>query len=444
MHAFSPFHPLPSLFPAMSEFLFPPNFLWGAATAAHQIEGNNIHSDWWAWEQAGKVKERSGLACDHYRRFADDFDLAASLGHNAHRFSIEWSRIEPAEGQWDDAALAHYADVMRALRQRRLEPIVTLHHFTSPQWLTAQGGWTHPRVVDWFARYVRRVVASLGDQVRYWITINEPMVYVRMHYVQGIGPPGACDLGAALRVTEHLIRAHAAGYRILHDARRANQEAPQVSIAHNLPTFWPCRRWWPMDRWGAFLTERIFNWAFLEALTEGRWSVPKLATWRIPEARETLDFFGVNFYGRQFLRWEPSPGLWLATTCDLRHHPREVTERTSFDWDVHPESFRLILSRLGRLGRPILITENGTYMTDDARRWSYLHRHLQAMARAMQARARVIGYCYWSLLDNFEWADGFTPRFGIVEVDYATQQRAIRESGRRYAEVCRTNRIEFK
>src|SRR3989338_4988796 len=127
-----------------SEFAFPSGFLWGAATSAHQVEGDNVHSDWWAWEQAGKVKERSGPACDHYRRFADDFDLAVSLGHNTHRFSIEWSRIEPAEGRWDDAALSHYVDVVRALRQRHLEPIVTLHHYTSPQWLPRPGGWAEP------------------------------------------------------------------------------------------------------------------------------------------------------------------------------------------------------------------------------------------------------------------------------------------------------------
>ncbi len=387
------------------------------------------------------MKEPSGLACDQYRRFADDFDLAASLGHNAHRLSIEWSRIEPSEGQWDEAALAHYVEVMRALRQRRLEPVVTLHHFTTPQWLVAQGGWATPLIVDRFARYAQKVVGALGDAVRYWITVNEPMVYVRMHYIQGVGPPGARDLGQALRVVEHLIRAHAAAYRVLHDAPRPGQPPPQVSIAHHYPAFWPCRRWWPMDRWAAALTDRAFNRALVEALTEGRWSVPGVATWRIPEARATLDYFGINFYGRQFLRWAPSPGSWPAATCDLGHHPREAPERTSMGWDVHPESFFRVLSQFGRMGRPILVTENGAYMEDDARRWRFIERHLQAMARAMQGGAPVIGYLYWSLVDNFEWADGFGPRYGLAAVDYATQGRTVRESGRRYAEICRSNRI---
>jgi len=193
----------------MTSFQFPDGFLWGAATSAHQVEGNNIHNDWWSWEQAGRVKEPSGIACDHYRRFAEDFDLAVSLGHNAHRLSIEWSRIEPAKGQFNDEALAHYQEVVRALRQRNLEPIVTLHHYTSPQWLSDAGGWTNTNVVDWFGRYTERIVKVLGTLVRYWVTINEPMVFVNMHYLEGVGPPGGHELKPALRVIEHLIRAHA-------------------------------------------------------------------------------------------------------------------------------------------------------------------------------------------------------------------------------------------
>lgn len=427
----------------MPDFTFPDGFLWGAATSAHQVEGNNVHSDWWAWEAAGRVKECSGLACDHYRRFAQDFDLAVSLSHNAHRCSVEWARIEPEEGRWDDEALAHYVEVVHALRARRLEPIVTLHHFTSPQWLTARGGWTNPVVVERFARYVRKVLEALGDSVRYWITINEPMVFVRMHYLQGLGPPGSRELSQAIRALEHVIRAHAAAYHALHDARRTHQPSLMVSVAHHYPAFSPCRRWWPLDRWITWLTDRAFNAALLDVLIDGRWSVPGVVTWRIPEARNSADFLGVNFYGRQFLRWAPSPGQWPGASCDLSHHPREVTERTALGWDVHPESLFDALGRLKQWNRPILITENGTYMTDDLRRWDYLQRHIQAMARAMQAHAPVLGYCCWSLLDNFEWADGYGPRFGIVEVDYATQRRSVRDSGRRYAEICRANRVDL-
>jgi beta-glucosidase len=419
---------------------FPDGFLWGAATSAHQVEGNNVHSDWWVWEQMGRVKDRSGLACDHYRRFAQDFDLAASLGHNAHRFSVEWARIEPAEGQWDDEALAHYVAVVRALRARRLEPIVTLHHFTNPEWFLAKGGWIRPGSVDLFARYVRRVAAALGDAVRYWVTINEPMVYVRLHYLLGLGPPGERDLRQAMRVVEHMVRGHAAAYRILHGERRTGWPVPLVSIAHHAAVFWPCKRWSPLDRWITRKSDQVFN-AVLEAMTEGRWVVPGVADWRFPEARNTLDYFGINYYGRQFIRWAPAAGPWPGATCDLGHHPREVPERTGMGWDIHPDSLFELLRRLGRLGQPILVTENGTSMADDERRWSFLQRHIAAVGRAVQAGANVLGYCCWSLLDNFEWADGYGPRFGIVEVNYQTQERILRGSARKYAEVCRSNRV---
>jgi len=425
----------------MSSLEFPPGFLWGAATSAHQVEGNNVHSDWWAWEQAGRVKERSGLACDQYRRFADDFDVAASLGHNAHRLSVEWSRLEPKEGEWNDEALAHYVEVVQALRQRRLEPIVTLHHFTSPQWLTQDGGWVQARVVERFARYAERVAKALGPLVRYWITINEPMVFLKMHYVTGEGPPGRVGDREVLRVIEHLIRAHALGFRILHDAAPREGPPPQVSIAKNLPVFVPCRRWYVPDGLAARWTDTLFNQAFLDAVTQGRWSVPGLGTWKLPEARATLDFLGVNFYGRQFIRWSLSSRRLPGGGCDLSHHRRDAPEQTLMGWDACPEAFWQTLRRASRLGLPILVTESGAWMADDAARWRYIARYLAAMRRAMDDGARVFGYLYWSLLDNFEWARGFGPRFGLVEVDYGTQQRRVRDSGRRYADVCRTSRL---
>ena len=424
-------------------FSFPQGFLWGAATAAHQVEGNNVHSDWWAWEQAGRVRFPSGLACGHYQRFAQDFDLAAQLGHNAHRFSIEWSRLEPEEGRWDDEALAHYVDVVRALRQRRLEPIVTLHHFTTPQWLTREGGWVNPIVVERFARFTERVAKALRGEVRYWITINEPMVFVKAHYVVGEGPPGRVGARSALRVIEHLIRAHALSFRILHQSAPTDQP-PMVSIAKNYPAFLPCRRWWPPDRLASAFVERIFNTAFLDALTEGRWRVPGLGTWRLPEARATLDFLGVNFYGRQFCRWIWKRNQLPEGGCDLAHHVRDAQNLTRMGWEIFPPGFSQALLRGSRLGVPILVTENGAWTSTDAQRWEYIRSYVAAMARAMEQGARVLGYLYWSLLDNFEWAKGFEPRFGLIEMDYATQERRIRESARQYAEICRTNTIQLE
>ena len=424
----------------MSDFCFPDGFLWGAATSSHQIEGHNTNNDWWAWEQAGKVKEPSGPACDHYRRFREDCDLAKSLHQNAHRFSIEWSRVEPREGAFDEAALAHYREVVQALRERGVEPIVTLHHYTNPLWLAAKGGWLNPKIVEWFARYTQRVVEALGAEARYWLTINEPMVYAVMHYLDGVGPPGERNVTSFFRVVEHLIRAHAAGYHAIHRVAASGGWPVRVSLAKHTQPFPPCRPWFPLDRLIASVTQRVYNQRFLDALVEGRYRVPGRPTLRIPEAAQTLDFIGVNYYGRVFLRFVPKAHQWWGVRCSTRHH-REVTERNALDWDVSPPGIRQILQWAAAYRRPVIVTENGICTTDDRQRERFILNHLRQVGRALQEGVPVIGYLYWSLLDNFEWAQGYGPRFGLVDVDYRTQERRVRDSARRFAEVCRTNRL---
>lgn len=423
----------------MSIFTFPSGFLWGTATSSHQVEGHNTNNDWWAWEQAGRVKESSGAACDHYRRFGEDFDLAKQLGHNAHRFSIEWSRVEPREGTFSDEALAHYQQVVQALRQRQIEPIVTLHHFTTPLWLAKQDGWANPLVVDRFARYAARMAEALD--VRYWAPINEPMVYVWMHYLAGTGPPGATSLPLASRVIEHLVRAHAAAYRAIHDAAARAGRPAQVGVATHLQPFLPCRRWWLPDRWIAGVTHHAYNLSFLDAVTEGRLRRFGKRPVVIADGRDCLDFLGMHYYGRAFMRWV-SVGAkeWGGVRCDTRHH-RAVTERNALGWDVYPPGIAEII-RWGRIyQRPIFITENGICTLDDTQRERFILRHVAEVAGAIQDGVPVMGYLYWSLLDNFEWAEGYGPRFGLIEMDYATQQRRIRPSAQRFAEICRSNQL---
>ena len=424
----------------MTDFQFPSGFFWGAATSSHQVEGDNRLNDWWAWERAGRVKEASGPACDHYRRFRQDFDLARQLGHNAHRFSIEWSRIEPEEGVVNDEALRHYRDVVDALRERGIEPIVTLHHYTNPTWLAKHGGWAKPKVVDAFARYTRWVVKALGDRVRYWLTINEPMVYAVMHYLDGVGPPGMRHAGFGFRVMEHLVRAHAQSYHIIHDSAPAGRQ-PMVSIAMHLQPFTPCRPGWVGDRWISHLTEQTYNFRFPEALMTGLWKLPAQRAVRIPEAANTLDYLGVNYYSRIFMRLGYSGWTqWWGQRCDTSHHP-EVVERNMMGWDVYPPGIAQIIEWMRPYQRPIMVTENGICAAEDPQRERFIVRHLQQVARSMQQGAPIIGYFYWSLLDNFEWAHGYGPRFGLIEVDYATQARRIRPSAERLAQICRSNRI---
>ncbi len=424
----------------MSEVVFPQGFLWGTATSAHQVEGHNTNNDWWAWEQAGRVKTPSGAACDQYHRFRDDFDLAKSLHHNAHRFSIEWSRIELREGEFDPQAIAHYRDVLAALRERGLEPVVTLHHYTNPIWLADQGGWTNPKVVDYFTRFVHHVVEELGSQVRIWLTINEPLVYMWMHYLDGTGPPGAHDLGQAMQALEHLVRAHVAAYHEIHRVATQHGWPAQVTIAMHAQPFTPCRWWHPVDQFIARVSTRVYNHQFLEAVMDGRLRLPGRPPVRLPDAHDTLDIIGMNFYGRVFMRFVPTSGGWPGIRCSTRHH-REVTERNFLEWDVHPPTLLTVLRWAKPYGKPILITENGICTTDDRQRERFILRHLAVVGQALQEGLPVMGYLYWSLLDNFEWADGYGPRFGLIEVDYATQARRVRDSATRYAEICRTNRL---
>ncbi len=417
-------------------FRFPPDFLWGAATSSHQVEGGCTQNDWWAWETAGRVPEPSGSACDHYRRFREDFDLAKQLNHNAHRFSLEWSRIEPEEGRFSPEGLAHYGEVIDALRERGIEPVVTIHHYTLPLWLAAKGGWETPGVEHIFARYAARVLDEYGDRVRWWITLNEPVVHAFKSHVIGEWPPGKQDYGSALRVTRHMLRAHVLAYHEIH-GRRADA---MVSVAKHALALTSCNPHRMLDRLSVRLRSYIFNDLFLDALHSGALRVPGLFWERLPQAR-TLDFIGLNYYTRDFVRNTGIgfPGL-IGHVCTLEHH-RSVGKRNALGWEVYPEGLAHFLRSYSRFRLPILITENGVPAVHDDDRWTFVYLHLWQVARAISEGIPVVGYLYWSLLDNYEWADGYNARFGLVGVDYETQQRTVRESARRMARVIEANEL---
>ena len=414
--------------------IFPAGFLWGAATSAHQVEGDNRHNDWWAWEQAGKAREQSGTACDHYARFAEDFDLAKALHHNAHRFSIEWSRIEPEPEQWETSALEHYRQVVDALRARDLEPIVTLFHFTSPQWFSERGGWCHPQAGAWFARYVERVLEAIGPSVRYWITFNEPMIYLYQGYVAGVWPPGERSWRTTWRALAGMLRAHRSAYWLIHQRLDDGARPPIVGFAKNMVVFAPCDPRSLRDRLARWARHRIFNDFVLAAFRRGR-----IGWW--PGRRRCLDIIGLNYYTRDFVHFAGWVGGRLfGQVCSVMHH-RDVGERNMLGWEIYPEGIHRCLRNLARYRLPILVTENGICTADDAQRWRFIRGHLAQVARAMREGASVVGYLHWSLMDNFEWHEGFGPRFGLVEVDYATQARRVRPSAERFAQVCRTGRL---
>jgi beta-glucosidase len=402
---------------------FPKDFLWGAATSAHQVEGNNSNNDWWEWEARHPDRDSSGRACNHYELYPADFDLAREFGHRAHRLSVEWSRIEPQEGHFVESALSHYVGVVAALADRGLEPVVTLHHFTNPLWFARLGGWENRKASVYFLRFIEKVVPALASRVRYWVTVNEPDVYTYYSYVVGDWPPQKKSLRAARAVSKELIRAHIQAYRRIHALYETlRMPAPRVTLAKNMPAFVACTSSW-RDRAAVFVREKLFNRDFLEALIRLR----------------SLDFIGVNYYSRTLVHvrgW--GIGNMLMDTCVDNHRP---LPKNSLGWDIYPEGLSGHLDKLKQYNLPFFILENGICTADDNQRWDYIARHLHALHRAMQGGAVVMGYLYWSLLDNFEWDKGFGPRFGLVDVDYATHRRLPRPSAYKFAEVCKTGKL---
>ena len=424
-----------------NHYVFPRNFLWGSATSSHQVEGNNIHNDWWEWEQSGRVLEQSGKACDHWNRFHEDFKLAKSLHHNAHRFSVEWSRIEPREGEFSEEALSHYREVIRSLRSNGLEPIVTLHHFTIPLWLAKQGGWVSDRTPELFARFVRKVAESIGEGIRYWITINEPEVYIFKSYLMGEWPPGERSYEKVYRVAAHLLKAHVLAYDVIQSvAETFHRSKTQVGIAKHVAVFTPCYHNSWGDRLSAWLRNLMFNHLFIKALVKGRILYPGFFNIRLPGA-QTLDFIGLNYYTRDFVHNKGFriPGIF-GDVCTSKHHS-DSGKKNFLSWEIYPKGLFHLVKDFSKYRLPILISENGICTDYDKERWEFIQGHLRELARAIEWGAPVIGYLYWSLLDNFEWAEGFSPRFGLVEVDYATQARKVRPSAKAFAQVCQSGTL---
>ena len=398
---------------------FPRDFLWGAATSAHQVEGNNLNSDWFHWEKK-KAKEKSGQACRHYQLYKQDFDLAKKLHHNAHRFSIEWSRIEPKEGRFSDKELKHYLRVILALKERSIEPIVTLHHFTNPLWFAKSAGWTNASSVERFLRYCEFVVMHLAKHVRYWVTINEPTIYLSHSYLFGAWPPQQKSYLKAKAVEDNLSLAHIKAYRLIHDIYdEARLREPSIGIAQNMTAYVPCT---PdmKDRFAAYLRDKWYNQEFLDRLARYK----------------AMDFIGLNYYSRQLVEIRKMGiGNLAMDVCTQNHHP---LKKNSLGWDIYPQGLCEILLGLKKYALPIIITENGICTSDDKQRWEYIKSHLKALHAAIKKGVKVKGYLYWSLMDNFEWDKGFAPRFGLLGIDYKTFKRTVRESARKYARVCKT------
>ena len=415
-------------------FHFPNGFLWGTATASHQVEGGNTNNNWYRWEQEGHTAQKSGLASDWWGgRWKEDFDHAAEAGQNAHRLSVEWSRIQPAPDRWDEDALERYRVMLRGLHARGITPMVTLHHFTDPLWLSEMSAWETEAVVPLFEKFAGKVVEALKEYCSLWCTINEPNVYAIEGYLRGNFPPGKSDMGLMLKVEANLCRAHAAAYHLIHKL----QPEARVGYALHFRPQEAYHSWFPLDKLMRNIKFQAINLAFPSALTTGVMRSP-IGSVHIPQARGTQDYFGLNYYsvdtvafdlrvpGELFSRSFFPPGSDLADAGMNSNTPDGFFWALKWAVKNHPSL-------------PILVTENGIEDATDRIRPRYLAEHVHAMWRAVNFTFPVKGYFHWSLVDNFEWERGWTQRFGLWALDVETQQRTKRSSADLYAAICKEN-----
>jgi beta-glucosidase len=424
---------------------FPPGFVWGAATAAYQIEGAPLADGKGPsiWDVFCRVPgaiangDTGDVACDHFRRFRDDVALMAELGLGAYRFSISWPRVLPAgTGATNEPGLEFYDRLVDELLAHEIRPLATLYHWDLPQALQDRGGWPSLDMPGWFGEYAAVVAARLGDRVRDWVTINEPGVVAWVGHLEGRHAPGARDFGTAVAAAHGLLLAHREGAAAI---RAANADTC-VGIALDLRPVHPASET-PDDHEAARLLDAHQNRWFLDPLfgrgypAELVERLGDLAPSPLDGYHGRLDFLGANYYTRHRARPAAGPvGAGMVAPAGV--------PTTDMGWEIYPDGLRELLVRLhddyGPL--PLLVTENGAAFGDDQWRLDYLAGHLAAAAAAIEAGVPLEGYFVWSLLDNFEWAAGYAKRFGIVEVDYATQRRTVRPSGRWYAELAGSSR----
>jgi beta-glucosidase len=410
-------------------YVFPKNFYWGAAVAAHQVEGNN-HNDFSEFEKKVAQKRAdhaenkfkffntfgfkvdfqrfkseatdpnnyiSGEACNFWNKWQEDFKILKELNLNSFRFSIEWSRIEPEENKFNEKALAHYQEMIDWLNKNNIEPFVTLWHFTNPIWFAEKGGWAKKENIKYFEKYVEYIIKNLKG-VKFFITINEPVIYSSAVYIQKEFPPAKFSFFKFIQTNRNLLEAHNRVYKIIKNI----DSNLHVGLAQHVVSFRPYKNWLPNKLITNFLewfnNRRVFN-----------------------KVINHLDFIGINHYQRFASNFGKKINL--------------TTKFNDLGWEISPKEIYRVLMKLKKYNKPIIITENGTADKDDKFRAEFIQKYLKYIHKAISKHVDVRGYMHWSLLDNFEWDNGFWPRFGLVEVDYKTQERKIRDSARVYGEI---------
>ncbi len=402
-------------------FQLKPGLLLGAASAATQIEGGSQNNSWHAWYRQGRIKDGSdpSVATDHYVRWQEDLELMAGMGIQCCRLGVEWSRVEPEDGVFDDAVIAHYREELQALVGRGIRPLLTLHHFSNPLWLEEKGAFAKRDNITYFLRFVRRMVEGVGDLVSEYITINEPNVYACNGYFEGTWPPGKRNLLETARVMTNLTAAHIEAYGLIRKTRlQMGFTDTKVSFANHLRVFAPQNPADPVHRFWASRAEQLFQSSLTRAMCTGRTAFP-IGHHPSIVPGQYCDFHAINYYAR--------------STVSALAGGRTDGPVNGLGWEIYPQGIVETAQRVySLLPRPIYITENGTCDNTDRFRARYIAEHLQAIC---ESELPIERYYHWCFCDNWEWLEGNSARFGLVHVDYETQARTVKSSGEFYRQV---------
>jgi beta-glucosidase len=421
-------------------YKLPENFLMGSATAATHIEGGEQFHNWYRWSELGRIQDgsHSKVACDHINRIESDVQLLADINTETYRLGIEWSRIEPLEGEFSAEGIALYRREIELLLANNIRPLVTLWHFSNPLWMEDDGGWINPKCIERYLNYTRYVVTQLGDLVQDWVTINEPNVYLFLGYFEGRWPPGMRGkLGHYLKGANHFAKAHLRAYDMIHQIlKEKGQTDVHVGVAHHLRIFdlFDSSK---LTRLAAYLSNHLFQWMYLEAMTTGRFVFPLHWHSREFKRKKYADFIGINYYSRDLVK-----GIYNPSTLFNEIKVKKGKAVNDLGWEIYPKGLYRICRKVYRHFKiPIFITENGICDATDKQRAAFIYSHLKAVHKALKRGVDIRRYYHWSTLDNFEWAEGVSARFGLYHTNFETQERTLRDSGRFYAEICAKKKV---
>lgn len=404
------------------EFRLKEGMLLGVATAATQIEGGDVNSNWNDWYRQGRIKDHTDPATgnDHWENWETDVELMAQMGMQVYRFGVEWARIIPEPGVINEDAIDRYRQEIKALKAKGIEPLLTIHHFSNPMWFERLGAFTRRENLRHYLDLVALIAERFGDLVSDYITINEPNVYATNGYFFAQWPPAKTSFSNTVKVLENMAYCHIQAYKILHEIRSAmGYDDTKVGVANHLRVFTPKDEKNLWHKTCAKLTEYLFQSALLKAMTLGEFSFPLRNFAHLPKG-EYSDFHGVNYYSR-------------STVSGIGDGVRENSPRTDLGWEIYPEGITECAAMLYRLlPRPLWVTENGTCDNDDRFRSRYIYEHLKTVCESSLPFAR---YYHWCFCDNFEWIEGNSAKFGLVSVDPVSRQRSVKNSGQFYAAI---------